>query len=319
MNEALLKLVLQGNRRAAGRLMRMLEDGIPLGMNILKQLYFQRSPSYCLGITGIPGAGKSTLINRLIAAYRETGQRIGVIAVDPTSPFTHGAILGDRIRMQEHALDDDVFIRSIATRGQLGGLSAAVTKVLVVMEAMAFDPVIIETVGVGQDEVDIASYAHTTVVVVSPGTGDEIQAIKAGILEAADIIVVNKADRFDADRTMSDLMNSLELNPDAFHRPIEILAVSSLTGQGIDELFNRLNEHRQQLHDSGDFTKKAVQSQLRVLRGMVMESAAKAIEQAFETDKRVEDILSEIAKGEIDPFTGADRVTALLLSGNHEK
>lgn len=319
MNRDLLQLVLRGNRRAAGRLMRLLDDGRAQGMDVLKQLYFQRKISYCVGITGIPGAGKSTLINRLITAFRNEGQRIGVIAVDPTSPFTHGAILGDRIRMQEHALDEGVFVRSLATRGQLGGLSASVTKVLVVMEAMAFDPVIIETVGVGQDEVDVASYAHTTVVVVSPGTGDEIQAIKAGILEAADIIVVNKADRSDADRTMRDLMTSLELNPDAGARPIEIMAVSSITGQGINELFGRLNECRQALKNSGDFGQKAVQSQARVLRGMVMESAARAIEQAFEHDSRVAGILSGLAKGEIDPFTGADRVSDLLLSGNNGK
>ncbi len=317
MNKDLTELVLQGDRRAAGRVMRLLDDNNPRGMAILKQLYFRRKPSYCVGITGIPGAGKSTLINRLIRVFRGKQQKVGVIAVDPSSPFTGGAILGDRVRMQEHALDDGVFMRSLATRGQLGGLSAAVTKVMVVMEAMAFDPIIIETVGVGQDEVDVASYVHTTVVVVSPGTGDEIQAIKAGILEAADIIVVNKADRDDADRTLKDLMTSLELAPDANQRRIDVIAVSSVTGQGIDKLVQNLLTRQQQLHGTSDFQEKTRQRQVRVLRSMVMESAARAIEEAFRQDPGVQDVLSGLADGKIDPFSGADRVVQLLLGKRH--
>jgi LAO/AO transport system kinase len=189
--------------------------------------------------------------------------------------------------MQEHALDRDVFVRSLATRGQLGGLSAAVTKVLIVVEAMAFDPVIIETVGVGQDEVDVASYAHTTVVVVSPGTGDEIQAIKAGILEAADVIVVNKADRPDADRTIKDLMTSMELNPDANKKMIEILAVSSVTGQGFDELMAVLDQRREAMTSDGGFERRVADRDARILRDMVMESARREIQAAFDTNQAV--------------------------------
>ena len=200
-----------GDVRTAARLMRDLDDARPGAVEVMKRLYPHTGRAYVLGITGNPGAGKSTVVDALIDYYRKQGKRVGVVAVDPTSPFSGGAILGDRIRMQRHATDDGVFIRSLATRGHLGGLSRSTSDVVAVLDAMGFDVVIVETVGVGQDEVDVVSQAETAVVVTVPGLGDDIQAIKAGILEIADVLVVNKADREGADRTVRDLTHMLEL------------------------------------------------------------------------------------------------------------
>src|SRR3989440_1484116 len=192
--------------------MRLIDDNQPAAEAELRALFPRTGRAQIVGITGNPGAGKSTLVDRLIAHLRAAGKTVGVLAVDPTSPFTGGAILGDRIRMQDHALDTGVFIRSLATRGQLGGLSRVTSDCARVLDAMGKDVILIETVGVGQDEVEICRLAHTTVVVVVPGLGDDIQAIKAGILEVADVFAVNKADREGADRTVRDLRSMLELS-----------------------------------------------------------------------------------------------------------
>ncbi len=207
----LAERILCGDIRAAARLMRDVDDGFPSALEELKTLYPHAGNAYIIGITGPPGAGKSTLTDQITAAYRSVGKRVGIVAIDPTSPFTGGAILGDRIRMNRHADDEGVFIRSLATRGALGGISRSTGEVVNIMDAMGMDVVIIETVGVGQDEIDIVRMAHTTVVVMVPGLGDDIQAIKAGILEIADVFVVNKADRDGADRTARELAMMLEL------------------------------------------------------------------------------------------------------------
>ena len=207
----LAEKILQGDIRAAARLMRDVDDGFSSALHELKALYPLTGNAYIIGITGPPGAGKSTLTDQITAAFRKSGKRVGIVAVDPTSPFTGGAILGDRIRMNRHADDEGVFIRSLATRGALGGISRSTGEVVNIMDAMGMDIVIVETVGVGQDEIDIVRMAHTTVVVMVPGLGDDIQAIKAGILEIADVFVVNKADREGADRTSRELSMMLEM------------------------------------------------------------------------------------------------------------
>ena len=211
--------------------MRDLDDVRPGAVEVMKRLYPHTGRAYVLGITGNPGAGKSTVVDALIEYYRKQGKRVGVVAVDPSCPFSGGAILGDRIRMQRHATDEGVFIRSLATRGHLGGLSRSTSDVVAVLDAMGYDVVIVETVGVGQDEIDVVSQAETAVVVTVPGLGDEIQAIKAGILEIADVLVVNKSDREGADRTVRDLTHMLELRPHEADA-VEIVRTVATSGQG---------------------------------------------------------------------------------------
>ena len=243
-----LERVIAGDIRTAARLMREVDDRSPRARAALKALHPHTGRGYIVGVTGNPGAGKSTVVDALIARYRAAGERVGVVCVDPTSPFSGGAILGDRIRMQRHFTDDGVFIRSLATRGHLGGLSRSTFDVVAVLDAMGFDRVLIETVGVGQDEVEVMKAAHTSVVVTVPGLGDDIQAIKAGLLEIADVLVINKADREGADRAERDLMHMLDLRADGERKDVEILRTianrGNAAGSGIAELALAIARHR---------------------------------------------------------------------------
>jgi len=211
----LVQRILDGDMRAAARGMRLVDDRAPSAMGLLKDLFPHTGNAFVMGVTGNPGAGKSTLTDRLIASYRQEGLKVGVIAVDPTSPYSGGAILGDRIRMQRHATDPGVFIRSVATRGHLGGLSRSARDLVRILDAYGCDVVLVETVGVGQDELEITRTAHTTLVVMAPGMGDEVQAIKAGIMESADVFAVNKADRDGADATVRDLELMISLGSES--------------------------------------------------------------------------------------------------------
>lgn len=245
-------LIRGGDLRLCARLMRDLDDELPLARDVLKVLWPHTGRAFILGITGNPGAGKSTVVDCLIAHYRQAGLRVGVVAIDPSSPFSGGAILGDRIRMQRHALDPGVFIRSLAARGHLGGLSRSTHEVIAVLDAVGFDLVLVETVGVGQGEVDVVAQADTKVVVTVPGLGDEVQALKAGILEIADVLCVNKGDREGSDRTIRDLRTMLELRtrdlPQAVDAPvgdIEIVRTIATRTEGIADLVLAIDRHRQ--------------------------------------------------------------------------
>jgi LAO/AO transport system kinase len=314
--EATAQAVLEGDVRTAARLMRDLDDARPGAVDVMKRLYPHTGRAYVLGITGNPGAGKSTVVDALIEHYRKLGKRVGVVAVDPSSPFSGGAILGDRIRMQRHATDDGVFIRSLATRGHLGGLSRSTSDVVAVLDAMGFDVVIVETVGVGQDEVDVVAQAETAVVVTVPGLGDEIQAIKAGILEIADVLVVNKADREGADRTVRDLTHMLELRPHEAE-PVEIIRTVATTAKGIDELANACQRHRERAHEKaapadagtlgpGPRVRRRAHA---AVREHVLDSLRRAVD---ETLAARAELVDRVAARALDPYSAADELVRAI-------
>jgi LAO/AO transport system kinase len=309
--------VLQGDVRAAARLMRLVDDAQPQAEGELRKLFPHTGKARIVGITGNPGSGKSTLVDRLIALLRSQGKTIGVVAVDPTSPFTGGAILGDRIRMQDHALDPGVFIRSLATRGQLGGLSRATSDCVRVLDAMGKDVVLIETVGVGQDEVEISRLAHTTVVVVVPGLGDDIQAIKAGILEIADVFAVNKSDREGADRTVRDLRSMLDLSHatraaqsgEVFEIPIVKCVASE--NAGVDELWRAVDSHWDFLRaGSGLLERETLRARTELVELLRERMLRAAVERLAASGARLDDLARRIARREIDPYQVAEEAAA---------
>lgn len=333
---AIAEEVLAGDQRAAARLMRDLEDGVGPAREVLRALFPRTGRAYVVGLTGAPGAGKSSLTDRLIALYRAQGRRVGVVAVDPTSPFSGGAILGDRIRMQDHALDDGVFIRSLATRGHLGGLSRAAAEVVQVLDAMGKDVILVETVGVGQDEIEIAGLAHTVVVVTVPGMGDDVQAIKAGVLEIADVFAVNKADHEGADRAVRDLQIMLELrrasatrtgqDHDARHRPSgtgaagdpaswepPIVKTVATRGDGLDELCAAVARHREHLDASGERARREV---ARARAGFVSMLRERLLEGALARlaaeEGQLDEIAGRIAARQADPWALADELASRL-------
>ncbi len=313
---ALADRVLSGDVRAAARLMRLIDDAQPEAEEALRKLWPRTGRAQIVGITGNPGAGKSTLVDRLVAHLRVKGKTVGVLAVDPTSPFTGGAILGDRIRMQDHALDSGVFIRSLATRGQLGGLSRATSDCARVLDAMGKEVILIETVGVGQDEVEVCRLAHTTVVVVVPGLGDDIQAIKAGILEVADLFAVNKSDREGADRTVRDLRSMLELNhvmgKDIGGHEIAIVKCVASRDEGTADLWNAIDAHYQFLKSGPGLlqreTQRAKSELVEVLRERLLEVA---LEKLAEHGARLDDLALQIANRQTDPYSVADEAARL--------
>jgi LAO/AO transport system kinase len=309
--------ILKGEVRAAARLMRQLDDGAPGARETLKHLYRHGGRAHIIGLTGSPGVGKSTLTDRLIQYLRREGKTVGVVAVDPTSPFSGGAILGDRIRMQRHATDEGVFIRSLATRGHFGGLTASARAVITVLDAMGKDYILVETVGVGQDEVEIAATAYTTIVVTVPGMGDDIQAIKAGILEVADILVVNKADREGAERTQQDLMQMLELQA---HRKTRdwrapILLTQAKDDQGLEELLAALRQHREFLvQEGGQALEEARTTRVRhEFLELLKEGVFRHLVQQLVQNGRLEGIIAEILARRSDPYSASEALILEIL------
>lgn len=305
----LAERILQGDIRAAARLMRDVDDGFSSALQELKVLYPHTGKACIIGITGPPGAGKSTLTDQITAAFRKSGKRVGIVAVDPTSPFTGGAILGDRIRMNRHADDDGVFIRSLATRGALGGISRSTGEVVNIMDAMGMDIVIIETVGVGQDEIDIVRMAHTTVVVMVPGLGDDIQAIKAGILEIADVFVVNKADREGADRTSRELSMMLEMGTrkDGEWLP-KVMKTEASRGVGIDDLVTELDEHRRWLFESGTINRFLAEKNCSVFAEMLKERLFRTVYDRLTASGDLEAIVSGMGTRSLDPYSMVETI-----------
>ncbi len=318
MDDALSRRVAQrvreGHVASGARLIRWLEDGAPEGLAALREIYAQSGRAHLVGLTGPPGAGKSTLVDGLLGVWRERGLRVAVLAVDPSSPFSGGAILGDRVRMQRHSTDPGVFIRSMATRGQLGGLARATWEAGVVLDAMGYDVVLIETVGVGQDELDVVSLAHSTVVVCVPGLGDDVQALKAGILEVGDCLVLNKADRPDADAAERDLREMLHLRgADDSGWEAPFLRTTASRGEGLAELADGLAAHRAHLGQSGEGLRRARTQARAAFLERVRTQASRRILGELDEDGFVREQQRAVEERRIDPYSAADAVLAKVL------
>jgi LAO/AO transport system kinase len=306
----LVDRLLQGERRALARLLTRVEDGsVERLREVVGLLHTHTGKAMIVGLTGSPGVGKSTLTSALVGEWRSRGKRVAVLAIDPSSPFSGGALLGDRVRMQDHVLDEGVYIRSMASRGHLGGLSWATPQALLVLDAAGFDVVIVETVGVGQAEVEIASSADTTVVTMAPGMGDAIQAAKAGILEIADVFVVNKADRDGANRTVSELREMQKLGHGEWLAPITKTVAS--TGDGIAELADAIEGHYAWLADEGRLDARRVERARVQLREIALETVRRRFYEIGEGDL-LESLSVAVASRETDPYTAADQLVESL-------
>ena len=306
--ETLYRSARDGDRAALGRLISLVERGGPPARAVGRLVFAGGEADHVVGITGAPGAGKSTLTDRLIGEARSAlGTRIGVLAVDPSSPFSGGAILGDRIRMQGHALDPDVFVRSMASRGHLGGLALAAPEAVRVLAANGYPCVLVETVGVGQVEVEIAGAADTTVVVVNPGWGDAIQAAKAGLLEIADVFAINKADRPGAEETKRDLESMLDMNMSMGDwRPPVVSCVAS-QGEGTSDLWQEITRHRAHLDESGELKKRREHRLIEELRGVMVSRIEREV-RASESGAKWKEVKMSLLKREIDPYQAAENL-----------
>ena len=304
----LVQRALSGDRPAIARLISLVEDGGPEMGEAMKALHPHTGGAYTIGITGAPGAGKSTLTEKVVAHARADGRTVGVLAIDPTSPFSGGALLGDRVRMQSHATDPEVFIRSMATRGHLGGISLATPEAVRVLDAVGKEFVIIETVGVGQAEVEITDACDTTLVVVNPGWGDAVQAAKAGLMEIADVFVVNKADRQGARQTVRELQQMLELS-NAPWKP-EIVQTIATKGEGIDDLWAAIEKHRAYQEENGLLDKRRRRRIERELREIVAERFRNRVSE--KGDDLVRELTAEVEARRLDPYEAADRLIASL-------
>jgi len=312
VTSSLADRVLSGDARAIARAISLIEDDDPGGVDLIRAVFAQTGRAFLIGVTGPPGAGKSTLVDRMVGETRRAGSTVGVIAVDPTSPFTGGAVLGDRLRMQSHAGDEGVFIRSMATRGQLGGVARATADAALVLDASGRDIVVIETVGVGQDEVEIVRTADVSIVTLVPGTGDDVQALKAGIMEIADIFVVNKADRDGADRLVSSVESNLSLHAYGAGdwRPPVIKTVAT-TGDGVPALMDAIARFREHAR-ANEGTRRRSRAESR-LREIVSERLMARLERSVGPGN-VAALVERVAARQLDPYTASDQLVKKVFA-----
>lgn len=311
MAAELVEQALAGNRRALSRLLTQMENGTSEGKEALRLLYPHCGRAHVVGVTGPSGSGKSTLVAALAAELSQRGLTIGIVAVDPSSPFTHGALLGDRIRMQALTANSRVFIRSVASRGSVGGLSATAADIVAVLDAAGREVVLVETVGAGQDEVDVAAAAYTTIVVSSPGAGDEIQALKAGILEIADILVINKADHPGVESLESQLRFLLSLAPPS-PWTIPLLKTVAPRSQGIDELADAIFRHRRYLEESGRLEGLRQEKARQLIMNLARNQLLQHLVTIAAKDGYLESLVQAVAQHELDPHTAAARLLESL-------
>jgi LAO/AO transport system kinase len=310
--------VLSGKRLALARLISLIEDEDTQASEILSRLYKHTGDAHVIGVTGPPGSGKSTIVTRMTAEYRKRGKTVGILAVDPSSPFTGGALLGDRIRMQEHALDKDVFVRSMGTRGHLGGISRATSDAIRAIDAFGKDIIIVETVGAGQSEVEIIDVSHTVVVADVPGSGDDIQAIKAGIMEIADIFVVNKKDLPGAEKKVIAIKAMQELDPRDLKWIPPVMLTSARSGDGIPELVDKIEEHISYLKTSGLLEKRGLERSKDELESLMEYKLTRELMKKLQDREEYEQAIRRIAMREEDPYSVAQRLIVQFLSSYRE-
>ncbi|MFW9944099.1 MAG: methylmalonyl Co-A mutase-associated GTPase MeaB [Candidatus Sifarchaeia archaeon] len=305
--------VLEGNRRALARLITLIEDEDLLAAKVLAKLYKHTGKAHIIGITGPPGSGKSTIVTKLIPELRKNEKSIGIVCVDPSSPFSGGALLGDRIRMQEHTLDESVYVRSMGTRGHLGGLARSTSDAVRAIDAFGMDVIIVETVGAGQAEVEVIEIAQTVIVTDVPGSGDDIQAIKAGIMEIADIFVVNKSDLAGADNKVAEIQAMLDLDSRRRDWTPPVILINARSGEGIPELLEKIGQHIEFLKKSGLLNQKDLKRSRDELEGLMRYKLTRKLLEKLRDEPEYADAIAKIAKRNEDPYTVAERLIAEFL------